>query len=58
MADSRLSGRVERPTGRVERLTGRVDSVESTSQTVVTVLASGRVHRAGAGAHVAAEGNA
>ena len=40
---SRLSGRVERLSGRVERLSGCVDSMESTLQTVVTVLASGGV---------------
>lgn len=43
--------------GRVERLSGRVDSMEATLQTLVTVLASGRVHTA-SGARVTAERNA
>ena len=55
---SRLSGRVERLSVGVERLSGLVDSIESMLQTVVTVLASGGVHTAGAAARVTAERNA
>ena len=49
---------ISRLSGRVERLSGRVDSMESTLQTVVTVLASGGVHTAGAGARVTVERHA